>query len=90
MGEVGKLVPQPLPTTGRSVDEAQKGKREVDYATDGVHLARIYDGSSLEPGMHLRGPAIIETKGTTVVVHPGTEARVDVYGNLVLKLGEPR
>jgi N-methylhydantoinase A len=90
MGEVGKLVPQPLRTTGRSVDDAQKGKREVDYAADGVHLAGIYDGSSLEPGMQLRGPAIIETKGTTVVVHPGNEAGVDVYGNLVLELGGPR
>jgi N-methylhydantoinase A len=38
--------------------------------------------------MGLAGPAIIETKGGTVVVHPGNELQVDDYGNLVILIGE--
>jgi hypothetical protein len=31
---------------------------------------------------------VVETKGTTVVVHPGNTLTVDDYGNLVIDLGE--
>jgi N-methylhydantoinase A len=86
IAEVGKLAPQPLPTTGRTLAEAQKGEREVDYATDGIHLAQIYDGDLLEPGMTVTGPAVVETKGSTTVVHPTNKLRVDQYGNLVITL----
>jgi N-methylhydantoinase A len=86
VAEVGKLAPTALPTTGRSLDDALKGRRQVDYATDGVHEADVYAGELLEPGMSLDGPAIVETKGTTVVVHPGNELIVDDYGNLIISL----
>ena len=36
--------------------------------------------------MAFAGPAIVETTGTTVVVHPGDEAHVDEYGNLHIDL----
>ena len=86
VAEVGKLTPARLPSTGRLLDEASKGTRSVDYATEGVHEASVYTGELLEPGMSLSGPAIVETKGATVVVHPGNEAMVDEYGNLVITL----
>ncbi|MDH5351095.1 MAG: hydantoinase/oxoprolinase family protein [Betaproteobacteria bacterium] len=41
----------------------------------------VYDGARLAVGNVLRGPAIVETADTTVVVHPGTTLRVDVLGN---------
>jgi N-methylhydantoinase A len=88
VAEVGKLAPVPLPTTGRSLDAARKGRRRVDYATEGVHDADVYDGDLLEPGMSFDGPAIVETKGTTVVVHPGNSVRADDYGNLIVDLEE--
>jgi N-methylhydantoinase A len=44
----------------------------------------VYDGSLLEPGMGFEGPAVVETAGTTVVVHPGNELTVDSYGNIVI------
>jgi N-methylhydantoinase A len=84
--EVGKLTPVPLPTTGRSLADAHKGRRRVDYATEDVHEADVYDGELLEPGMALHGPAIVETSGTTVVVHPENRLRVDEYGNLRIAL----
>jgi len=84
--EVGKLTPAPLPVTGAEVVDARKSVREVDYELEGVHTADIYDGTRLEPGMGFGGPAIVETPGTTVVIRPGDEARMDQYGNLLIDL----
>jgi N-methylhydantoinase A len=84
--EVGKLAPAEVPVTGRDVAEAVKGEREVDYAIEGTCVARVYDGDLLEPGMSFRGPAIVETKGSTTVVHPGNDVALDAYGNLVISL----
>ena len=80
--EVGKLEILKLPTSGATVDQAIKGGRAVDYATEGVHEATIYDGTRLEPGMSFAGPAVIEDPGTTVVVHPGNRVSIDDYGNI--------
>ncbi|MGN6489453.1 MAG: hydantoinase/oxoprolinase family protein [Devosia sp.] len=80
--EVGKLEILKLPTTGATVEQAVKGRREVDYATEGVHLATIYDGTRLEPGMSFAGPAVIEDPGTTVVIQPGNKVSIDDYGNI--------
>ncbi len=86
IAEVGKLEVAPLPAMGRTLDDALKGRRSVDYATEGVHEAAVYEGELLEPGMSFDGPAIVETKGSTSVVHPGNEADVDDYGNLIIRL----
>jgi N-methylhydantoinase A len=86
VAEVGKLAPVPLPSTGKNRAEALKGRRGVDYATDGIHEADIYEGDLLEPGIRFDGPAIVETKGSTVVVHPGNGVVVDDYGNLIISL----
>jgi len=88
IAEVGKLHPEPLPRTGRSLEATLRERRQVDYATAGIHTADVYDGSLLEPGMGFDGPAIVETSGTTVVVHPGNRLEVDDYGNLVIALEE--
>ncbi len=80
--EVGKLEIVALPTTGATVDSAVKGRRAVDYATEGVHEAVIYDGTKLEPGHAFDGPAVIEDPGTTIVVHPGNHVRMDDFGNI--------
>jgi N-methylhydantoinase A len=87
VAEVGKLAPERLPATGRTLEDAVKGRRTVDYALEGIHEATVYDGELLEPGAAFAGPAIVETKGTTTVVHPGNEVRVDDFGNLLIALG---
>jgi N-methylhydantoinase A len=87
VAEVGKLAPAKLPTTGLTVAEAVKGRRDVDFAMEGIHEAEIYDGALLEPGMTFDGPAIVESKGTTSVVHPANTACVDDYGNLIIRIG---
>ncbi len=81
IAEVDKLTPQRRPTTGRALEKAVKGRREVDFADAGVHTATLYDGDQLEPGMSVPGPAVIEEAGTTVVIPPATPCRIDEYGN---------
>lgn len=88
VAEVGKLAPAALSRTGATLADVCKGRRTVDYATEGIHEADVYDGERLEPGMRFAGPAIVETRGTTIVVHPGNEATVDDYGNVVVRLEE--
>lgn len=85
---ISKLMPKKLIPDGSTLADALKSKRQVDYAEEGVHAADIYDGSRLQPGMNFSGPAIIETKGTTIVVHPGNQVDVDEYGNFHILLGE--
>jgi len=86
VAEVGKLEPAPLPRSDRSLQDAVKGRRQVDYATEGVHEADIYVGELLEPGMRFEGPAIVESRSSTVVVHVGNELSVDDYGNMTIEV----
>ncbi|HEV7285867.1 MAG TPA: hydantoinase/oxoprolinase family protein [Kaistia sp.] len=85
--EVGKLEMIALPKTGATIEQAVKGRRDVDYALEGVHEAVIYDLGKLEPGMSFAGPAILEDPGTTVVIHPGNRVSIDAYGNTHIELG---
>ncbi|MCX5514698.1 5-oxoprolinase [Kaistia algarum] len=85
--EVGKLEIVALPKTGVRLEDAVKGRREVDYATEGVHLATIYDAEKLEPGMQFSGPAVIEDPGTTIVIHPGNFVTIDEFGNTHIEMG---
>jgi len=85
--EVGKLEMIALPNTGATIEQAVKGRRDVDYALEGVHEAVIYDLEKLEPGMSFAGPAILEDPGTTVVIHPGNRVSIDAYGNTHIELG---
>jgi len=46
----------------------------------------VFQGGQLVPGNLVKGPAVIETRDTTIVVHPGRRATVDGYGNFELEL----
>jgi N-methylhydantoinase A len=85
IGEVDKLVPEKRPMTGRKLETAIKGLREVDYVEAGMQKATIYDGDALEPGMSFIGPAIIEESGTTTVIPPDLPCQVDDYGNYCIQ-----
>jgi len=84
--QVSKLEVEPVPKTGRTLEQTRKGRRSVDYLLDGIHDADIYDGDAFEPGMEFIGPAIIEQVSSTTVVNPGQKVRVDAYGNLHISL----
>ncbi|HEY4373105.1 MAG TPA: hydantoinase/oxoprolinase family protein [Burkholderiales bacterium] len=48
----------------------------------------IFDGACLKPGNKIKGPAVIETTQTTVVIHPGRTLRVDAFGNFEILFGQ--
>ncbi len=88
IAEVDKLKPEKLPTTGRKLEDAVKEEREVDYVEAGIHLATIYDGDTLKPGMSFVGPAIIEEYGATTVIPPGLPCHVNDYGDYQIRTAQ--
>jgi N-methylhydantoinase A len=65
---------------------ARKGQRRAWFEERGGFIpVPVYARDRLAPGNRLEGPAIVEERITTVVVHPGWSLRVDEYENLVLE-----
>jgi len=50
----------------------------------------VYAGERLGAGASLHGPVIIQRMGDTVVLPPGTEARMDGWRNLIIEWQEAR
>jgi N-methylhydantoinase A len=62
--------------------EAKRGTREIYWAEPKRALKTpIFDGATLRPGNRIKGPCVVETTQTNVVVHPGRTLRVDAFGN---------
>ena len=71
---------------GESSDSALKGERPVYFTeTSGYIGCKVYDRYRLLAGNRLHGPAIVEELDSTVVVHPGYHAEVDLHGNLMIQ-----
>jgi N-methylhydantoinase A len=69
--------------------KAARGKRSIYWADLKKAVATpIYDGAFLSPGNAIRGPAVIETTDTTVVVHPARTLKVDGFGNFEITFGK--
>jgi N-methylhydantoinase A len=67
-------------------DHARIGRRDIFVtARHGMAPADIYDFGLLEPGNRVRGPAVIHTPITTIVVQEGQESHVDEYRNVVIE-----
>lgn len=63
-----------------------KASRPVYFAeSQGFVSCPIHDRSELPTGSIIVGPAIIEELNSTTVIHPGSFAEVDRFGNLFLK-----
>lgn len=81
------LTPQPklvkARMTSSRIPKAAKRKPRPIYWPDlgKLHSTPVLDGERLLNGNQIRGPAIVETADTTVVVHPGRTLRVDRLGN---------
>jgi len=66
------------------------GRRAVVFSRAGAAAQRevteaiVYGRSLLAAGDAVPGPAVIEEYGATVPIHPGFEARVDRFGNLLV------
>jgi N-methylhydantoinase A len=80
----------PLPEGGRDPVGALKGTREVWFAEiGGWRKTNVLDRTKLRSGNVIAGPAIIEERDASTLVHPGWEAAVDQHGNLLLRAAVP-
>ena len=75
-------LPEVAPGTGARA--AGTGSREV-FFDDGWVDAAVYDRALLGAGDGLEGPAVLEEFSSTVPLHPGFSARVDGFGNLLIR-----
>lgn len=67
--------------------KAVKGFRKVYFPIEGRFLkTRIFDGDLLRCGNKIKGPAVLEMSGTTVVIPPEFQAELDGYRNIVLSV----
>ncbi len=78
-----RLVPEK--PGGTDASAALIGKRDIYVdARQAFAPADIYDFTRLAPGNRLRGPAVVHTPVTTVVLQQGQEAVMDAWRNLKL------
>jgi N-methylhydantoinase A len=78
------LTPRPRLVKARSLSKAipkaaVRKPRQIWWS--GLKKTPVYDGEKLAAGNTVKGPAIVETSDTAVVVHPGRTLRVDALGN---------
>jgi N-methylhydantoinase A len=69
-----------------SAQEALRGRRPAWFGGRFLDTP-VYDGDRLGPGHRLEGPAIVEERFTTIVLHPGHRAAIDPHGNVVVDIG---
>lgn len=68
-------------------EKALRTRRKVYFAeADSFLECPAYGRYRLTWGNVIRGPAIVDDKDATTVVHPGYQAAVDKFGNLILTM----
>jgi N-methylhydantoinase A len=83
-GKVEKPTLEPYGCCSGSIDLAKKAEREV-YFKGMFQNTTVFEREKLPPGVGIDEPCVIEEDGSTTVVSPGWNARIDAYGNLILK-----
>lgn len=74
------------PQTSGDAFQARKGIRPVFMeASQGPQEIPIYEMSRLGPGHQIRGPAVVESQDTTLLLQAGWQLRVDAYRNCILE-----
>jgi N-methylhydantoinase A len=73
--------------TGRDKPEqALTGRRRLQLTTEpGVQDVAVYDRARLASGSGLQGPAVLESRDSTIVVHTGQTATVHPTGTVVIR-----
>ena len=85
VGRIAKPKLREIGRAGGEVTSAQKATRQVFFSeTRGMIECPIYDRYALGAEMVVAGPAVVEEADSTTVIHPGYEALVDRFGNLLL------
>jgi len=83
IGPISRPALRRAPTAGAA---QSTGERAVCFdPAAGYVRAPLYQRAALPAGARIVGPAVVEEYGATVPLHPGFEATVDEYGNLVVR-----
>ena len=85
---VGQLRKPPFEHIAKGQQEpdaaAFRGKRPVYFASTGFVDTPTYDRPALKAGNKIAGPALIEEHASTTVMHPGDQAEIDAFGDIVI------
>jgi 5-oxoprolinase (ATP-hydrolysing) len=66
--------------------DAYRGKRKAYFDREFQDVP-VYDRYRLITGAEISGPAIVEERESTALLHPGDTGRIDDFGNLVIQIG---
>jgi N-methylhydantoinase A len=82
------LIPKPeMKTFDKARDAATPhATRQAHFNAGEARDVPVFARSSLQPGMRIEGPAVIEEKTSTSVIYPGQRAEVDAYLNIEVAL----
>ncbi len=86
IGRMDRLALADRESTGGSLDDALRGRRDVWFEGAGRIDCALYDRARLPGDASLSGPAILEAADTTVVVPPGWRIDCDPRGFLVMEV----
>ncbi len=85
-GHLDSVSMAPLSRDLGAPSEALMGRRPVYFDDAGGFVpCDIFDRAKLGPGSTMDGPAILENVDSTVVIDPGWQARIDDYGNCIMR-----
>ena len=84
VGAVDKTGLSAHPVGGADPSKARKGVRKMRFQNGRVEVP-VFNRDRLAPGNRIPGPAVIEERITTIVVHPGWDAHVDGFENVVME-----
>ena len=85
-GHLDSVSMVPLSRDLGAPSEALMGQRPVYFGDAGGFVpCDIIDRARLGPGSTVDGPAILENVDSTVVIDPGWQARIDDYGNCIMR-----
>ncbi|MGD8256241.1 MAG: hydantoinase/oxoprolinase family protein [Desulfobacterales bacterium] len=77
----------PMENSEGSLQECLKGERPAFSLIKKKFIPfGVYDRFKLYPGIHIKGPAIIEEKESTIVIGEDADATVDAYGFVWINL----
>jgi N-methylhydantoinase A len=69
--------------------DAVKARRRLWFRDAGAVEAVVYDRARMPAGLTARGPAVIESLESTILVPPGWQARMNDEGFVVMKQSRP-
>ena len=74
------------PVDGKAAQACEVGRRSV-YVAGAAHDTPVYERLAMAVGERVSGPALLEQPDTTIFVDPGLVAKVDAFGNLIIREG---